>query len=384
MSISLNPRQLEAIAHNSGPMLVVAGAGTGKTTVLVERMARLIREEQASPEQVLALTYNINAAQEMRQRVQGLVGNIDARGLRTMTFHAYCNGILERTGNNFGVLDEQDLWIFLRRRIRELHLKHYVSAANLGKFLQDLLKFIGRCQDELVNAAGYEKYLQRLRAGELPLPRVTKSKNAEQIPAKEVLERCQEIARVFAAVERMLKRENLGTYGNMILGALQILQRDAATLEKEKSRARFILIDEFQDANVAQIELVTAIGAEEANVFAVGDPDQAIYRFRGASSTAFDIFRHRFPATKILKLEQNQRSTTPILQCAFQVIFKNPPLFSRDRAAALRYERQPLISARDEAAGKSGKTPAALRRALPTAPAPRSPGAGNGGAPGSI
>ena len=150
-------RQREAIEHVYGPMLVVAGAGTGKDTVLTKRIARLVREGHASPEQILAVTYTKNAAEEMSERARRELGGGDVAGLQFRTFHDYCNELLARNGRQFGVLDEKDLWIFLRQRIRELRLKPFINAADVGKFLTDLLDFMRRCQDELV---GPEKYAE--------------------------------------------------------------------------------------------------------------------------------------------------------------------------------------------------------------------------------
>src|SRR6202167_5861833 len=139
-------RQREAIEHVYGPMLVVAGAGTGKTSVLINRIARLVQQKHAQPEQVLALTYTVAAAGEMRDRVGALLG----KQIHSATFHDYCFELLARAGKKFDVLDECDLWIYLRKRIHELHLEHYVRAANVGQFLRDLLGFVSRCHDELV------------------------------------------------------------------------------------------------------------------------------------------------------------------------------------------------------------------------------------------
>ncbi len=349
-------RQREAIEHLHGPMLVVAGAGTGKTTVLTRRIARLVQEGHARAEEILAVTYTKNAAQEMKERVQGELGTADATGLQVHTFHDYCYGLLVRNGRRFGVLDDKDLWIFLRRRIRELHLDHFIRAADLGKFLNDLLSFMRRCQDELVGPEKYEGYVERLCRGELPLPRVAKKKDAEALSDEEILGRCREIAHVFATVERMLREDNLGTFGHMITGAYALLQ-DPEQQATALRHSRFILVDEFQDANYAQIKLLRLLAGRERNVFAVGDPDQAIYQFRGASSAAFGLFQRHFPGTKLVKLEKNRRSTTPILRTAFAVIEKNPELFSGDGLPA-SMRRTPLISARDEQILSEGKQPA--------------------------
>ena len=122
-------------------MLVVAGAGTGKTTVLTRRIARLIRDGHARPDEILAVTYTKNAVQEMRERVRDELRGTDVSGLQIATFHEYCNDLLGRNGKQFGVLDDQDLWIYLRKRIPELHLNYFVRAANVSQFLHDLLEF---------------------------------------------------------------------------------------------------------------------------------------------------------------------------------------------------------------------------------------------------
>jgi DNA helicase-2/ATP-dependent DNA helicase PcrA len=346
--------QREAIEHLAGPMLVVAGAGTGKTSVLIHRIARLVQQEHAQPEEVLALTYTVAAAKEMRDRVSALLG----KKINSATFHDYCLDILKRAGQDFGVLDEKDLWIFLRKRVRELHLEHYIRAANTGQFLNDLLGFLSRCHDELVTPERYAEYVSRLEGGELPVPRVAKSK--DQLSDDEIIARCQEIARVFATTESWLRQENLGTFGHMITRAHELLATDANLLAAERSRARFILVDEFQDANFAQIKVLAALAGDAGNVFAVGDPDQAIYRFRGASSAAFHIFRRHFPQSKQVVLGKNRRSTSPILQCGFAVVDKNPPVFAAAEPAALAYRRTPLESAREEEAREEGKTLAAF------------------------
>ena len=268
-------------------MLVIAGAGTGKTTVLTQRIANLIREGHARADEILALTYTDNSAAEMLARVRAELKDTAIDGLRACTFHAWGNGLLQRRGAGFGVLDEKDLWIFLRRRIRDLRLKHFVRAANVGEFLDSLLDFMRRCQDELVGPAEYSRYVERIERGEVPLPRVAKAKKQADLEPAEILERCQEIARVFTAVEDMLRENNLGTFGHMITRAYQLLKDDPALLEEERSRTRFLLVDEFQDANFAQSEIMSMLAGREANVFAVGDPDQAIYKFRGASSEEF-------------------------------------------------------------------------------------------------
>ncbi len=178
----------------------------------------------------------------------------------------------------------------------------------------------------------------------------------------EILDRCQEIARVFATVEEMLAEKNLGTFGHMITKAYWLLKDDPRLLEEERRRTRFLLVDEFQDANFAQVEMLSLLAGAEANVFAVGDPDQAIYQFRGASSEAFTLFAKTFPASKVVVLEKNRRSLSPILRCAFGIVNENPPVFAGKGSAISRpisYQRTALESLRDEEAKEKGETTAA-------------------------
>jgi superfamily I DNA/RNA helicase/RecB family exonuclease len=339
-------RQREAIEHVHGPMLVIAGAGTGKTTVLTQRIAHLIRESHARPNEILALTYTDNAAEEMKKRVRAELEGKDCEGLQVLTFHAWCNGLLHRRGAKFGVLDDKDLWVYLRRHIRDLRLKYFVRAANVSQFLDELLDFMRRCQDELIGPEQYSNYVSRLERGEVAVQRVTKSKKQDELDPSEVIGRCREIARVFATVERMLQEKKLGTFGHMITRAYQLLKDDPVLLEEERARVRFLLVDEFQDANFAQVEILSLLAGSAANVFAVGDPDQAIYRFRGASSAAFNLFAGHFPATRLLALEKNRRSLSPILRCAFGIVNDNPPVFSQ-KGSTISYQRAPLASERE-------------------------------------
>ena len=349
-------------------MLVIAGAGTGKTTVLTQRVANLIREGYARPDEIVALTYTDNSAAEMLARVRGEVKGTDIDGLQACTFHAWCNGLLQRRGAGFGVLDDRELWVYLRRRIRDLRLKHFVRAANVGQFLDSLLDFMRRCQDELVGPAEYALYVERLERGEVALPRVARSKKQTELEEAEILERCQEIARVFATVENMLLKENLGTFGHMITKAYQLLKNDPALLEEERGRTRFLLVDEFQDANFAQVEILSLLAGPAANVFAVGDADQAIYQFRGASSEAFTLFMRNFPAARVVALEKNRRSLPPILGCAFGIVNENPTVFGQafgqafsQKGISTSYQRAPLESLRDEEAKRKGETTTAPR-----------------------
>jgi DNA helicase II / ATP-dependent DNA helicase PcrA len=337
-----NPKQQEAIAHVDGPMLVLAGAGTGKTTVLVERIAWLIEQRHAKPEEILAITFTENAAAELKARVERRLRRRAA--IWAGTFHAYCFAILKRNRQDFHVLPPEDLYVFLRQRIEQLGLERFIKASDVGQFLDDLCTFFDRCHEELVGPEQFRAYVDYLRP-EAGLPRNCKSKEVEQLGPAEIIGRWQEIARVYENAMRLLEQENLGAFGMMISRAVRLLQSDPELLEQERRQARFILIDEFQDCNSSNITLAELLAGAEQNVFAVGDPDQAIYRFRGASSAAFEEFQRRFPRTAGVILDENQRSRGNILRVAFAAIDQNPHVCSA--SASVNFERAQLQSGRD-------------------------------------
>jgi DNA helicase II / ATP-dependent DNA helicase PcrA len=350
-----NSKQKQAIEHVHGPMLVLAGAGTGKTTVLVERIACLVEQGHARPEEILAITFTDNAAAELKERVEKRLRR-KMPGVQTTiwagTFHAYCFGILQRAGQDFNLLLPEDVYVFLRQRIDQLGLKRFIKPADLGQFLDDLRNFFDRCHEELVGPERFQEYVDSLKPG-AELPRNCRSKNVEEMGAPEMIERWQEIARVYSNSMRLLERENMGTFGMMIRNAVRLLESQAKLLERERQRARFILIDEFQDCNSSNIILAGLLAGEEKNIFAVGDPDQAIYRFRGASSAAFEEFQKRFPETEGVVLDENQRSRGNVLKVAFAAIQQNPPVQSLGEK--VRFERVPLESGRDRREQQEGR-----------------------------
>ncbi|HZI55779.1 MAG TPA: ATP-dependent helicase, partial [Verrucomicrobiae bacterium] len=350
-----NSRQKQAIEHVFGPMLVLAGAGTGKTTVLVERIAWLIEQGHAKPEEILAITFTDNSAAELKARVEKRLRGKTA-GVKTTffagTFHAYCLGVLKRAGQDFNLLLPEDVYVFLRQRIDQLGLKRFIKPADLGQFLEDLKNFFDRCHEELVGPEQFQEYVDCLRVGS-DMPRNCRAKDVDAMGAPEIIARWQEIARVYTNSMRLLERENLGTFGMMIRNAVRLLESDAALLERERRKARFILIDEFQDCNSSNIILAQLLAGDEQNIFAVGDPDQAIYRFRGASSAAFEEFQKRFPQTDGVVLDENQRSRGNILRVAYAAINENPPVQSLGER--VKFQRAQLESGRDRRDQEGGR-----------------------------
>jgi DNA helicase-2/ATP-dependent DNA helicase PcrA len=352
---NLTPNQREAVYHDDGPVLVVAGAGTGKTTVLASRLVRMIEEKLAEPSEILAVTYTRNSAHDLMKRIARLwkgsddpvsVALVAESGLKIGTFHAYCYKLLRDAAQRFGLIEDSDLYVYLRRHQEDLNLRYYIKAATPGQFLNGLTNFFERCHDELRSPDDYDDYVGKLKRKEIPLPRVTRGSYSDTILEEEVLGRCDEIARVFRHVESLLAAENLGTYSHVITRAVQLLRdpKNSVQLKKLRRNARFILIDEFQDSNVAQIELARLLAGEQANVFAVGDPDQAIYRFRGATAGTFDHFLRTFGIERVKRvmMSENRRSTDSILRSAYSVISHNPQITSVELTDGSRWEREPL------------------------------------------
>ncbi|MEO5927290.1 MAG: ATP-dependent DNA helicase [Patescibacteria group bacterium] len=314
----LNDAQREAVTHTSGPLLIVAGAGTGKTTVLARRYAWLCSSQGLATEQILALTFTEKAAEEMEDRVLQLLPN-GAYDFWVSTFHGFCQRILEEYAleiglpNHFRIISETDAWLLLKRRIEELPLDHYRPLGNPVKFLGGLLKHISRAKDEGVTV---EHYLDFVR-------------NATLDGDSEVIEgerkRLQELADCYAAYRNILRQEGALDFGDLIVETLRLLRERTAVLKELRDRFKIVMVDEFQDTNWAQYELVKLLAGEEKNLTVVGDDDQAIYKFRGASLANILQFRDDFPEAKTVALTENYRSRQEILDAAYSFIQKNDP-----------------------------------------------------------
>jgi DNA helicase-2/ATP-dependent DNA helicase PcrA len=327
--LNLNDAQRRAITHGDGPLLVIAGAGTGKTRVITERIRHLLQSNPTlSGENILGLTFTDKAAGEMKARVVRTVGE-RAKDVTLKTFHAFCESLLKGANPQSRMLDKFDHWILLRRNLSRLQLDRYRRLAEPGQFLNDFVEFFSRCQDELVSCGDYQQYADAL-AAKLESERAlldadTLAERAESV-ARE-----REIARAYRASEELLREKKCSSFGTLITGAVELLERDTALRTALQSRYRYVLVDEFQDTNIAQLRLLELLVNQTRNIFAVGDNDQAIYRFRGASFGSFKLFLERFggwregqDSTRFrVSLTENYRSTPNILRVATQVIGQN-------------------------------------------------------------
>ncbi len=327
--LKFNEAQRRAINHGEGPLLVIAGAGTGKTRVITERIRHLLQsDETLSGENILGLTFTKKAAGEMKARVVKATGE---RGKAVMlaTFHSFCETLLVEADPRRLMLDEFDHWILLRRNLRRLRLEKYRRLADPGQFLNDFVEFFSRCQDELVSGEDYQRYAAglaaRLEAERETLDEDTLAERLETVALQ------QELARAYRASEELLREKKRVSFGSLITGAVGLLERDAQLCEALQKKYRYILVDEFQDTNIAQLRLLELLAGPARNIVAVGDNDQAIYRFRGASFGSFKLFLERFAGWKEgqdsapfrVALTENYRSTPNILRVAMLVIGQN-------------------------------------------------------------
>src|SRR5712692_4118599 len=327
--LKLNEAQRRAITHGEGPLLVIAGAGTGKTRVITERIRHLLQsDESLAGENILGLTFTKKAAGEMKARVVKAAGE-RGKAVTLATFHSFCETLLKEVEPNRRALEQVDHWILLRRNMARLKLDKYRRLAEPGQFLSDFIQFFSRCQDELVSSADYQRYVDRL-AATLEAERTVLDEDTFKERAEQVAQQ-QEISRVYRASEELLRAKNAVALNELIAEAVALLKKDASLRRKLQERYKHILVDEFQDTNIAQLELLHLLSAEPRNILVVGDNDQAIYRFRGASFGSFQLFLERFAGWETgadskphrVTLTENYRSTPNILRVATQVIAQN-------------------------------------------------------------
>jgi DNA helicase-2/ATP-dependent DNA helicase PcrA len=314
----LNEAQASAVMHKDGPLMIVAGAGTGKTTVLTRRYAHLLSQEGISSENILALTFTEKSATEMEDRVLKLLetGTYD---FWISTFHGFCQRILEAHAleiglpNKFRLLTSTDAWLLLKRRMMELPLDHYRPLGNPVKFLRALLQHFSRAKDEDVTPEMYLEFAQN----------TVLDGDSEFITGER--KRLQELADVYFAYRKILREEGSLDMNDLIMETLRLFRERPAVLEKYRKQFKYIMVDEFQDTNWAQYEMLKLLCGKERNMTVVGDDDQAIYKFRGASLANILQFRDDFPEAKTVALVENYRSHKEILDVAYRFIKKNDP-----------------------------------------------------------
>jgi len=292
----LNDAQLAAVTHGDGPLLVLAGAGSGKTRVLTRRIAWLLGERDVPAAGILAFTFTNKAAREMRERISGLVGPDTARALWVGTFHATCARFLRQEAARAGlptaftIYDRDDQLSLVKRALADAEVEGDVKPSAI-------LARISGAKNAFVDPDG----MLRASVGDLD----------------------RRVARIYEAYEKALVRAGAVDFDDLIVRAVRLLESDADVKARWGARFRHVLVDEYQDTNHAQFRLVAAFSAAHGNVTAVGDDDQSIYGWRGADLSNVLDFERRFPRAELLRLEQNYRSTGNILAAASAVIAHN-------------------------------------------------------------
>jgi DNA helicase II / ATP-dependent DNA helicase PcrA len=318
----LNPEQLRAVTHGEGPLLVVAGAGTGKTQVITRRIAWLIATRRAKPSEILALTFTEKAAAEMQLRVDQLVpyGYTDAA---IGTFHAFGDRIIREYALELGlptdvrVLTRPEVVIFLRERLFEFDLDVYRPLGDPTRFLGSLATLFSRCKDEDISPAAYLDHAASLAAASLAAP--------DDEALSEEARRQGELARAYARYQELLGENGFIDFGDQVSLALRLVRASAVARAELQGRFRYVLVDEFQDTNRAQSELVSILAEPHRNITVVGDDDQSIYKFRGAAISNILGFRDRYRAARTVVLRRNYRSLAPILEASYRLVRFNDP-----------------------------------------------------------
>ena len=321
----LNFEQREAVTHRRGPLLIIAGAGTGKTYVITRRIAWLICEGLAKQDEILALTFTDKAANEMQERVDILVP-YGYTEIWISTFHAFGDRVLRENALNMGltpdfeVLTKPEAAIFFREHLFEFPLKHYLPLSEPTRFIEAMLDLFSRARDEDVSASEYLEYAKRLKEKSL--------KNPQDFALKEEVEKQLEIAHCYEKYTDLLMREEKVDFAHQFYLTLSLFRKSLLVLKGYQEKFKYILVDEFQDTNYAQFELVKLLAEKNKNITVVADDDQCIYRWRGAAYSNIINFIKTYPQAKRVSLIRNYRTPQPILDSTYQLIqFNNPDRF---------------------------------------------------------
>ncbi len=314
---ALNQSQKQAVEYLDGPLIIVAGAGTGKTTVITKKIAYILEKKLATPEEILALTFTEKSASEMSDRVDNEI-NLGYIDLQISTFHSFCQKILERHGldiglsNKFKLLTEVDAWLLVRQNLDKFNLDYYRPLGNPTSHIHALISHFQKCKDELISPQEYLKYAEELQA----------DKDSAELEDKS---RLTEVANAYHVYNQLLLDNNFLDFADLIFYSIKLLKERPAILSLLQKRFKYILIDEFQDVNWAQYQLVQLLAGNKSNLTVVGDDDQSIYAFRGASVSNILRFKDDFPDTKEIVLNENYRSNQAILDQAYKLIQNNNP-----------------------------------------------------------
>ncbi|OQX51105.1 hypothetical protein B5M47_01910 [candidate division CPR3 bacterium 4484_211] len=316
----LNAEQLKAVTHPEGPLLIIAGAGTGKTTVITERIKWLIEQGKAKPSEILALTFTEKAAAEMEERVDVAlpIGYIQTW---ISTFHSFCEKVLRAEALHLGldpafrILSEAESYLFVKNRLFEFDLKYYRPLGNPTKFISDLITHFSRLRDEVVAPEEYLEFgAEKSGIGNRGLE-----------TDDEEWEMSNELAGAYKKYQELKIKEGVMDFADLIFYTLDLFKKRPPILARYRERFKYILIDEFQDTNFAQNELAGFLAGPSGNITVVCDDDQSIYRWRGAAVYNVLNFKKNFPGAQIVTLVKNYRSPQVLIDYAYNFIQHNNP-----------------------------------------------------------
>ena len=318
---NLNPEQKDAVTHGTGPLLIVAGAGTGKTTVIANRISYLIAAKMAKPEEILALTFTEKAASEMQERVDTLVpyGFAD---VWISTFHSFGNRVLEDESiflglaPNFKVMERPQQTVFLSDHFFELPLKVLRPLGNPLKHIENILTLFSRLKDEDVSSDEYDGYVKALEGSYLA---------GQSAEAGEEFRVQEELARVYRKYEELKMKCGVIDFSDQVWLVLKLFRDHPSVVGKYRKKFKYVLVDEFQDTNYSQFQLLKMLINDERNVTVVGDDDQSIYKFRGAAISNILGFKEKYTDAKQVVLTKNYRSNQKILDTAYELVKYNNP-----------------------------------------------------------
>lgn len=320
--IVLNDSQKKAVDFKNGALLVIAGAGTGKTRIITERVKHLVQSDKTDPKNILALTFTEKAAAEMLGRLDEVMP-LGYEEPWVCTFHSFADRLLKLEGHeigldtNYKILTRPYEWLLFRKHLFDFDLKYYRPLGNPTKFIHDILEFISRLQDENIQPEELTKFAQNYKNPELDLDAIL----VEQ-------QKWTELAHVYTTFQQIKANESALSFGDLIYYALQLFTDRPNVLHKYKEQFKHILVDEFQDTNFAQYQLVRLLfpSAEKSrSLVVVGDDSQSIYKFRGAAVANILGFMKDYPDAEMCTLTDNYRSVQPVLDHSYKVIQNNNP-----------------------------------------------------------